>query len=173
MQSQIVCSTLANFTQKTVTTFDLTEIEIQKCPEHISASESKITNLPQKEQSKCMASMFEEHISSPEVVSDSLVSSLTPEICSELHRSNDHRQQTLNVLQWCIELQADHIVMPLHDIHIGDSETLLKQVPPCSRSAQSLNTVPIMCLTYSANNPPNINTVNGSGMLVGQNLPGG
>ena len=32
------------------------------CPEHISASESKITNLPQKEQSKCMVSMCDEHI---------------------------------------------------------------------------------------------------------------
>ena len=72
-----------------------------------------------------------------------------------------------------MELQADHIVMPLHDIPIGDSETLLKQVLPCPISAQSLATVQIMCLKYIVNDPPNIDTVNDSGMLVSQNLPGG
>ena len=63
--------------------------------------------------------------------------------------------------------------MPLHDIPIDDSETLLKQVPPCLISAQSLHTVQIMCLKYNANDPPNIDTVNDSGMPVSQNLPGG
>ena len=141
------------------------------CSEHIL--ESEVTNLSQKEQLKCMASMCDEHISSPGVVSESPVSTLPPEICSEPHRSNYRHQQTVNVPQCFIELQADHIVRPLHDIPIGDSESLLKQVQPCPISAQSLDTVQIMCLKYSANNPPIIKAVNTSGMLVSQNLPGG
>ena len=140
---------------------------------HIPVSESEVTNLSQKEQLKCMASMCDEHISSPGVVSESPVSTSPPEICSEPHRSNYRHQQTVNVPQCFIELQADHIVRPLHDIPIGDSESLLKQVQPCPISAQSLDTVQIMCLKYSANNPPIIKAVNTSGMLVSQNLPGG
>ena len=42
-----------------------------------------------------------------------------------------------------MELQADHIVMPLHDIPIGDSETLLKQVPPCPISGIYSNFHPL------------------------------
>ena len=140
---------------------------------HIPVSESEVTNLSQKEQSKCMASMSDEHISSPVVVSESPVSPSPLDICTASHRSNYHNQQTVNVPQCSMELQADHIVMPLHDIPICDYETLFTQMQPCSIRAHPLNTVQIMCLTYSANNPPNINTVNDSGMLVGQNLPGG
>ena len=112
-------------------------------------------------------------LSSPGVVSESPFSPSPLEICTEPHISNSHHQQTVNVPQCSMELQADHIVMPLHDIPIYDYETLFTQMQPCSISAHPLNTVQIMCLTYSANNPPNINTVNDSGMLVGQNLPGG
>ena len=140
---------------------------------HIPVSESEVTNLSQKEQLKCMASMCDEHISSPGVVSESPVSPSPPEICSEPHRSNYRHQQTVNVPQCSIELQADHIVKPLPDIPIGDSESLLKQVQPCPISAQSLDTVQTMCLKYNANDPPNIDTVNDSGMLICQNLPGG
>ena len=140
---------------------------------HIPVSESEVTNLFQKEQPKCMASMCDEHISSPGVVSESPVSPSPLEICTEPHISNSHHQQTVNVPQCSMELQADHIVMPLHDIPICGYETLFTQMQPCSIRAHPLNTVQIMCLTYSANNPPNINTVNGSGMLVGQNLPVG
>ena len=138
------------------------------CPEHIL--ESEVTNLLQKEQSMCMD---HEHILSSEVILDSSVSLSTPEICSEPHISNYHHQQTVNVSQCSMELQDDHIVMFLHDIPTGDSETLLKQVSPCPISAQSLATVQIMCLKYNASDPPYIDTVNDSGMLVGQNLPGG
>ena len=138
------------------------------CSEHIL--ESEVTNLLQKEQSMCMD---HEHIPSSEEILDSSVSPSPPEICSEPHISNYHHQQPVNVFQCSMELQDDHIVMSLHDIPIGDSETLLKQVLPCPISAQSLATVQIMCLKYSANDPPNIDTVNDSGMLVGQNFPGG
>ena len=140
---------------------------------HIPVSESEVTNLSQKEQSKRMASRSDEHISSPGVVSESPVSPSPLDICTASHRSNYHHQQTVNVSQCSMELQDDHIVMSLHDISIGDSETLLKQVSPCPISAQSLATDPIMCLKYNANDPPYIDTVNDSGMLVGQNLPGG
>ena len=138
------------------------------CSEHIL--ESEVTNLLQKEQSMCMD---HEHILSSEVILDSSVSLSPPEICSEPHISNYHHQQTVNVSQCSMELQDDHIVMFLHDIPTGDSETLLKQVSPCPISAQSLATVQIMCLKYNASDPPYIDTVNDSGMLVGQNLPGG
>ena len=142
------------------------------CPEHIPVSESDVTNLPQKEQPNCMDDDHE-HILSSEVILDSSVSPSPPEICSEPHISNYHHQQTVNVSQCSMELQDDHIVMFLHDIPTGDSETLLKQVSPCPISAQSLATVQSMCLKYNANDPPYIDTVNDSGMLVGQNLPGG
>ena len=138
------------------------------CSEHIP--ESEVTNLLQKEQSMCMGY---EHIPLSEEILDSSVSPSPPDTCSEPHISNYHHQQTVNVSQCSMELQADHIVMPLHDIPIGDSETLLKQVLPCPISAQSLATVQIMCLKYIVNDPPNIDTVNDSGMLVSQNLPGG
>ena len=69
--------------------------------------------------------MYHEHIPSSEVILDSSVSPSPPEICSESHRSNYRHQQTVNVPQCFIELQADHIVKPLHDIPIGDSESLL------------------------------------------------
>ena len=141
--------------------------------EHVPAFESEVTNLSQKEQSKCMASICDEYISSPGVASESPVSQSFFEIYTEPHRSNYHHQQTVNVPQCSIELQADHIVKPLHDIPIGDSESLLKQVQPCPISAQSLDTVQIMCLKYNANDLPNIDTVNDSGMLICQNLPGG
>ena len=150
------------------------------CPEHVPASESKITNLPQKEQSKCMASMCDEHISSPGVVSESPVLPSPLDICTASHRSNYHHQQTINnspvVTEMCIDnFPADQTSKPVHehDNHTGDYETLFKQVPPCSISAQSLATVQIMFLKYIANDPPNIDTVNDSGMFVGQNFPGG
>ena len=150
------------------------------CPEHISASESKITNLPQKEQSKCMASMCDEHISSPGVVSESPVLPSPLDICTASHRSNYHHQQTRNnspvVTEMCIDnFSADQTSKSVHehDNHTGDYETLLKQLQPCLISVQSLDTVQIMCLTYNANDPPNIDTVNDSRMLVNQNLPGG
>ena len=142
--------------------------DLPTCSEHIP--ESEVTNLLQKEQSMCMG---HEHIPSSEEILDSSVSPSPPEICSEPHISNYHHQQTVNVSQCSMELQDDHIVMSLHDIPTGDSETLLKQVSPCPISAQSLATVQIMCLKYNANDPPYIDTVNDSGMLVGQNLPGG
>ena len=143
------------------------------CSEHIPVSESKVTNLSQKEQSKCMTSMCEEHISSPEVISESPVSPSPPEICSEPHISNYHHQLTVNVFQCYMELQDDHIVMSLHDIPIGDYETLMKQMQPCSVGAQSLISDQLMCLYYSARDPSNIDSVNDSGMLICQNLPGG
>ena len=76
----------------------------------------------------------------------------------------------------CIgNFSADQTSKPVHehDNHTGDYETLFKQVPPCSISAQSLATVQINCIKYNANDPPNIDFVNDSGMLVGQNFPGG
>ena len=76
----------------------------------------------------------------------------------------------------CIDnFSADQTSKPVHehDNHTGDYETLFKQVPPCSISAQSLATVQIVCLKYNANDPPYIETVNDSVMLVSQNLPGG
>ena len=117
--------------------------------------------------------MGHEHIPSSEEILDSSVSPSPPDTCSEPHISNYHHQQTVNVSQCSMELQDDHTVMSLHDIPIGDSETVLKQVSPCPISAQSLATVQIMCLKYIANDPPNIDSVNDSGMLVSQNLPGG
>ena len=138
------------------------------CSEHIL--ESEVTNLLQKEQSMCMD---HEHIPSPEEILDSSVSPSPPEISSEPHISNYHHQQTVNVSQCSMELQDDHIVMSLHDIPIGDSVTLFKQLQPWSISDQPLNTVDIICLSYSANNPPNIDDVNVSEMLACQNLPGG
>ena len=96
------------------------------CSEHIPVSESEITNLPQKEQSKCMASMCEEHVPSPEVIP---VPPSHPEICSDPHRYTlQNYQQTVNVPQCSIELQADHIVMPLHDITITITNSLLGQL---------------------------------------------
>ena len=152
------------------------------CPEHISAFESKITNLLQEEQSMCID---HEHIPLSEVTLDSSVSPSCPEICFESHRytsQNYHDQQTINLhqcaIQLCIDnLSADQMSKHVHDDeydnHSSNYETLFKQLQPWSISVQPLNTVDIMCLSYSANNPPNIDDVNVSGMLVGQNLPGG
>ena len=155
------------------------------CPEHVPASESEITSLPQKEQSNCMDDNHE-HIPSPEVIPDPPVPPSCPEICSDPHRytsQNYHDQQTINLHQRAIQLCIDNLSAEQmskhvhnddeHDIHSNDYETLFKQLQPCSISAQSLNTVQIMCLNYSANNPPIIKAVNTSGMLVSQNLPGG
>ena len=149
------------------------------CSEHIL--ESEVTNLVQEEQSMCID---HEHIPSSEVILDSSVSPSCPEICFDPHRytsQNYHDQQTINLhqraIQLCIDnLSADQIskyVQDEHDNHTCDYETLFKQVPPCSISAQSLNTVQTMCLNYSARDPSNIDSVNDSGMLVGQNFPGG
>ena len=150
---------------------------------HIPVSESEVTNLSQKEQLKCMASMCDEHISSPGVVSESPISPSHPEICSDPLRDtsqNYHDQQTINLHQCAIQLCIDNLSViqtskPVHehDNHTGDYETLLKQLQPCLISAQSLDTVQIMCLNYSARDPSNIDSVNDSGMLVSQNLPGG
>ena len=119
------------------------------------------------------------HISSSEVVPDSPASLSHPEICSKPHGCKYHHQQTKNIspviTELCIDnLPADKIVKPVHvhDIHSNDYESLFK-LQPCSTSIQPLNTVPIMCLNYNANDPPNIDTVNDSGMLVCQNFPGG
>ena len=151
------------------------------CPEHIPVSESDVTNLPQKEQSKCID---HEHIPSSEVILDPSVSPSCPEICFDPHRytsQNYHDQQTINLhqcsIQLCIDnLSADQMSKHVHDDeydnHSNDIETLLKQLQPCLISAQSLGTVEIMYLNYSANNQPNISDVNTSGMLVSLNLPG-
>ena len=66
---------------------------IASLPDQFPASESKITNVLQKEQSCCMDN---EHTSSPEVVPDAPVSPSHPEICPEPHGSkyHIHRQQT-------------------------------------------------------------------------------
>ena len=127
-----------------------------------------------------MASACDEYISYAEVISESPVSPSPLDICTASHRSNYHHQQTINnslvVTEMCIDnFSADQTSKSVHehDNHTGDYETLFKQVPPCSINAQSLNTVHVMCLKYNANDPPNINSVNTSGMLVSQNLPGG
>ena len=166
--------------QKLDNKYSVTHNPMAPLSEHIPASESEVPNLSQKEQLKCMASMCDEDISSPGVVSESPVSPSPPEICSEPHRSNYHHQQTINnspvVTEICIDnFSADQTSKSVHehDKHTGDSESLLKQVQPCPISAQSLDTVQIMCLKYNANDPPNIDTVNDSGMLICQNLPGG
>ena len=152
------------------------------CPEHIPASESDVTNLPQKEQSMCMD---HEHIPSSEVILDPSVSPSCPEICSDPHRytsQNYHDQQTIHLhqcaIQLCIDnLSADQMSKHVHDDeydnHSSDYETLIKQLQPWSISVQPLNTVGIMCLSYSANSPPNTDDVNDSEMLTCQNLPGG
>ena len=152
------------------------------CPEYIPASESEITSLPHKEQSNCMDDNHE-LIPSPEVIPDPPVPPSCPEICSDPHRytsQNYHDQQTIHLhqraIQLCIDnLSADQTSKPVHehDNPTSDYETLFKQLQPWFISAQSLNTVHVMCLNYSANNPPNINAVNTLGMLVSQNLPGG
>ena len=147
----------------------VTHNPIAPLPEHVPAFESEVTNLSQKEQSKCMANICDEYISSPGVVSESPVSQSFVEICTEPHRSNYHHQQTVNVPQCSIGLQADHIVMLLHDIQSSDYETLMKQMQPCSVGAQSLISDQLTCLNYSARDPSNID----SRMLVSQNLSGG
>ena len=68
---------------------------------------------------------------------------------------------------------SKHVHDDEYDNHSSDYETLFKQLQPWSISVQPLNTVDIMCLSYSANNPPNIDYVNISEMLACQNLPGG
>ena len=148
------------------------------CSEHIL--ETEVTNFLQKEQSMCMD---HEHIRSSEVILDSSVSTSCPELCSDPHRytsQNYHNQQTIHLHQCAIQLCIDNLSAiqtskPVHehDNHTGGYETLLKQLQPCLISAQSLDTVQIMCINYSANNPPNIKAVNTSGMLVSQNIPGG
>ena len=152
------------------------------CPEHIPVSESDVTNLPQKEQSKCID---HEHIPSSEVILDPSVSPSCPEICFDPHRYTSQNyldQQTINLhqcaIQLCIDnLSADQMSKHVHDDgydnHSNDYETLLKQLQPYLISAQSLDTVEIMYLNYSANNQPSISDVNTSGMLVSLNLPGG
>ena len=157
------------------------------CPEHVPAFESGITSLPQKEQSNCMDDNHEHtSIPSPEVIPDQPVPPTCPEICFDPHRytsQNYHDQQTIHLHQRAIQLCIDNLSAEQmskhghdddeHDIHSNDYETLFKQLQPCSISDQSLDTVQIMCLKYYANDPPNIDTVNYSGMLICQNLPGG
>ena len=154
------------------------------CPEHIPVSESDVTNLPQKEQPSCTDDNHA-HIPSPEVIPDPSVSPSCPEICFDPHRytsQNYHDQQTIHLhqcaIQLCIaNLSADQMSKHVHDDeygnHSSDYETLFKQLQPWSISVQPLNTVDIMCLSYSANNSPNIDDVNVSEMLACQNLPGG
>ena len=141
---------------------------IASLPDQFPASESKITNVLQKEQSCCMDN---EH-TSPEVVPNPPVSHPCSDVCSGKPQKSscNHHQQTLNVPLHAIELCTES----LRAIHTGDSdcETLLKQVQPYSISTQSLSTVAIMCLNYISN-PPNINAMNNAGMLGYQNLPGG
>ena len=150
------------------------------CSEHIL--ESEVTNLLQEEQSMCMD---HEHIPSSEVILDPSVSPSCPEICSDPHRytsQNYHDQQTIHLhqcaIQLCIDnLSADQMSKHVHDDeydnHSSDYETLIKQLQPCSVGAQSLISDQLMCLNYSARDPSNIDSVNDSGMLVSQNLPGG
>ena len=154
------------------------------CPEHIPVSESDVTNLPQKEQPNCMADNHA-HIPSPEVIPDPSVSPSCPELCSDPHRytsQNYHDQQTIHLhqraIQLCIDnLSADqmskHVHYDEHDNHSSDYETLFKQPQPCPVGAQSLISDQLMCLNCSARDPSNIDSVNDSGMLVSQNLPGG
>ena len=151
------------------------------CPEHIPVSEFDVTNLPHKEQPTCMD---DKYIPSSEVILDSSISPSCLEICSDPHRNtsqNYHNQQAIHLhqcaIQLCIDnLSADQMSKHVHDDeydnHSNDYETVFKQLQPCSISAQSLNTVHVMCLSYSANNPPNIDDVNVSEMLACQNLPG-
>ena len=157
------------------------------CDELISSpgvvSESPVSPSPPSHD--CMTSMCEEHIPSPEVIPDPPVPPSCSEICSDPHRSasqNYHDQQTINLhqcaIQLCIDnLSADQMSKHVHDYeydnHSSDYETLFKQLQPWSISVQPLDTVQIMCLNYSANNPPNIKAVNTSEMLVSQNIPGG
>ena len=156
------------------------------CSENIPVSESNVTNLPQKEQPNCMDDNHE-HIPSSEVVLDSSVSTSCPELCSDPHRytsQNYHDHQTISLHQHAIQLCIDNLSAEQmskhvhdddelqHDIHSNDYETLFKQLQPCSISAQSLNTVHVMCLSYIANNPPNIDDANVSEMLACQNFPG-
>ena len=129
--------------------------------------------------------MDQEHIPSSEVILDSSVSTSCPELCSDPHRytsQNYHDQQTIHLhqraIQLCIDnLSADqmskHVHYDEHDNHSSDYETLFKQPQPCSVGAQSLISDQLMCLNYSARDPSNIDSVNDSGMLVSQNLPGG
>ena len=157
------------------------------CDELISSpgvvSESPVSPSPPSHD--CMTSMCEEHIPSPEVIPDPPVPPSCSEICSDPHRSasqNYHDQQTINLhqcaIQLCIDnLSADqmskHVHYDEHDNHSSDYETLFKQPQPCSVGAQSLISDQLMCLNYSARDPSNIDSVNDSGMLVSQNLPGG
>ena len=148
---------------------------IASLPDQFPASESKITNVLQKEQSCCMDN---EHTSSPEVVPDSPVSPSHPEICPEPHGCKYHHQQAINispiVTELCIDnLPADEIVKPVHvhDIHSNDYESLFK-LQPCSISVESLNIAQVMHLS-NISKPPNINSMNNAGMLGYQNFPGG
>ena len=68
---------------------------------------------------------------------------------------------------------SKHVHYDEHDKNSSDYETLFKQPQPCSVGAQSLISDQLMCLNYSARDPSNIDSVNDSGMLVSQNLPGG
>ena len=164
--------------QKLDNKYSVTHNPIVPLSEHIP--ESEVTNLLQKEQSMCMG---REHIPSSEVILDSSVSPSCPEICSDQHRytsQNYNDQQTINLHQCAIQLCIDNLSViqtskPVHehDNHTGDYETLLKQLQPWSVGAQSLISDQLMCLNYSARDPSNIDSVNDSGMLVSQNLPGG
>ena len=148
---------------------------IASLPDQFPASESKITNVLQKEQSCCMDN---EHTSSPEVVPDSPVSPSHPEICPEPHGCKYHHQQAINistnVTELCIDnLPANEIVKPVHvhDIHSNDYESLFK-LQPCPICIESLNIAQTMCLN-NISKPPNINSMNNAGMLGCQNFPGG
>ena len=148
---------------------------IASLPDQFPASESKITNVLQKEQLCCVDN---EHTSSPEVVPDSPVSPSHPEICPEPHGCKYHHQQAINispiVTELCINnLPANEIVKPVHvhDIHSNDYESLFK-LQPCPISVESLNIAQTMCLN-NISKPPNINSMNNAGMLGCQNFPGG
>ena len=139
------------------------------------ACELELDNLPQNEHSE---GAYDQHTLS-EVLSNAPVLHPCSEICSKPQIFSYHHQQTLNVplhaIELCIDsLRALPIVKPLYSIHSGDSEskTLLKQVQPCSISAESLNIAQIMCLN-NISKPPNINFMNNAGMLGCQNFPGG
>ena len=170
--------------QKLDNKYSVTHNPMAPLPEYIPASEPEITSLPQKEQSNCMDDNHE-YIPSPEVIPDPPVPPSCSEICSDPHRSasqNYHEQHTINLhqraIQLCIDnLSADqmskHVHYDEHDKNSSDYETLFKQPQPCSVGAQSLISDQLMCLNYSARDPSNIDSVNDSGMLVSQNLPGG
>ena len=66
--------------------YSVTNNSIEQLTEHILASESEVPNLSQKEQSKCEASMSDQHIQSPKVFPDSPVLPSPPEICTKSHR---------------------------------------------------------------------------------------